>query len=300
MRRKVALVLVWVPILACLAAALEVGKSGDAGKESSLEMTKATSEPQVVVLMRSAPLAAETEGGMPADLLRIIDEPALARTQIERAALLYRRWALRRPLDAGQSALANGSLFGSTAPLEAVFEEWLATEPEAAMAWAAAGMASPGKGERLEGAFGEALAKKPVETRALWAARFPNDPYLAAGVASEWVRRDAAAAVEWLSEISPGRGKREGLRVLVEAWMEDDPAGAGAFVARMEPGYLKEVAVSAVAEVSPGGVALETEGEGALEAAAVAESGVEDADWLVRRNGNAASPRTLKRKPAGD
>lgn len=296
MGRKVALVLVWTPIMACLAVAAGVGKSRDAGRGKVVGKARVAPAARVVALMRSAPLAAETEGGMPIDLLRLIDDPVLARAQPERASLLYRRWALRSPLAAGQSALANGLLFGSEAPLEAVFEEWLATDPEAAMAWAVGGMAIPGKAERLEGAFAEALARKPVETRALWAARFPDDPYLTADVASEWVRHDAVSAVDWLRAMPPGAGKSGGLRALVGAWMEEDPASVGAFVATMEPGHLRDMAVATVAEVSPGGVALES--ESAPVARNVEES--EDKNWLVQKAGKAESPRTLRRKPAGD
>jgi hypothetical protein len=294
--RMVTQVLVWVPILACVGASLRMGQSKGAGGQRPAEKVKEPTEMGMVAVMRSAPLAAETEGGMPTDLMRIIEEPVLARAQTERVALLYRRWAHRNPLGAGQSALASWRLFDSAMPLEAVLEEWLALDPDAAMVWVVGESGNPGKGERVEKAFGEALAGQPVATRALWAGRFPDDPALAANVAAEWVRQDPDAASEWLGAMSPGEGKLEGLRAFIATWMEDDPAGAGAFVVAMEPGRLREMALATVAEISPGGLALEptTGGVDASKEAPVNEGGV---DWLVRREGREESPRTLKRKP---
>ncbi len=298
-KRIVTHVLVWVPILACLSASLKMGQTENRGDEQPSEEEEMPTEKEVLVLMRSAPMAAETEGGMPVDLLRIIEEPVVARAQSERAELLYRRWAGRNPRDAGQSALVNWRLFDSVKPLEAVLEQWLDKDPDAAMNWVMEEIGSPGKGERLEMAFGEVLAVKPVETRSRWATRFPDEPALAANVAAEWARQDPAAAVEWLSSMRAGEGKREGLRALVATWMDWDPARAGAFVVAMAPGRLREMALATVAEVSPGGLALEP-------ATAVEETGPRipgdpvEGDWLVRREGREESPRTIRRKPGAD
>jgi len=298
LKRMVTLALVSVPVVACLAAALRMGSPPRPEKGESTAKINGRNAQTVVAVMRSAPLASEEEGGMPVDLLRYLDDPTSARAQTERVGLLYRRWTIRNALAAATSALANERLFDSTEPLRAVLEEWLTLEPAAAMGWVQAGSPNPGLVEWQGEAFAPALASMPVETRALWASRLPDDGGLVAKVAAEWVRTDAVAAVEWLAALAPGEGKREGLRALVAAWMDEDPAAAGGFVATLGPGTFRDLAVATVAETSPGGVAVEGETAEPGPYRATAAEAEKGSDWLVRSAGQGAAPKTLKRKPA--
>lgn len=294
MKRLVSHVVVWTPIIVCIGVVMRVGVPAPAGmvgmNGAAWEEARDADRP-VTAIVRSAPQAAEAEGGMPVGLVRLIDDPPLARGQIERVALLYRRWSLKGPSAAARSALAEARLLDSDLPLRVVLEEWLATDPESAMAWATDMRSKPGDGFRVDEAIRLAVAECPVETRAAWAASIPDDPGPVARVAAEWVIDDPDAAVAWLAKLRPGLAKSEGLRALVGAWMRNDSIAAGGFVATLPAGRHREIALAAaVASVGEGGVA-------AVHAAPVPEdSGAEE--WLVGREAKAETPRVIRRLPA--
>lgn len=84
-----------------------------------------------------------------------------------------------------------------------------------------------------------AAAEVDPKAAAAFAERHYQGPFghaLIDRVGRIWVKRDPAAAMQWLSTLEPGKTRDKGVRESFLRWVRDDPEAAGAWLQRTERG----------------------------------------------------------------
>jgi hypothetical protein len=155
------------------------------------------------------------------------------------------KWAEQNPLAAAKSVMENTSSYACTEALDQIGKVWAATDPAGALAYA----------DELRGLPGSRLASATVRE---WAKRDLNGVIscvtsqtdsltktrLALPLMEAWARSDPQAALQWTQENLKGEARAASAASIVRTMAEKDIQSASAFIGGLEPGGVKNRAVS--------------------------------------------------------
>ncbi len=155
------------------------------------------------------------------------------------------KWAGENPLAAARSVMENTNSYVRTEALDRIGKVWAATDPAAALACS----------DELRGLPGARLA---VATIKEWAKRDLNSVIsyvtsqtdsltkarLGLPLMETWARSDPQAALQWAQENLKGEARASSAAAIVRSMAEKDIQSASAFIGGLEPGGVKNQAVS--------------------------------------------------------
>jgi hypothetical protein len=164
-----------------------------------------------------------------------IQEIADELVQAEAARHLLPRLLKTHPAAAAHLVISLSAEQGRGELLGQVMTIWAQNDWEAALAW---GRKLPGERVKEESLIHLSYRWQEIDPRG--AAAFAenlqgNTAQLLTTIASEWVKREPAAASAWALELPPGESRNKVLPSLLAAWSQSSPKDAAEFVASLPP-----------------------------------------------------------------
>ncbi len=230
--------------------AVEMGLDKPQGKQLAIkavnEMARTNPAKALRDLLQTGPSALRSEFVLPiADALMVRDPEAAFRLYLaepsllaDRLASILSRWAHTSPAQATKASLGLSNPTHRAQALQVALSRWLETDESAALGWTRSLPPGPDRETCLNHAANFFHQTQPRRALAIHRETHPRSPTLLTAIAAMLAETNYAEAATIMLESAetgePGALRGEWQRIIVP-WLDSDPSGATAFLAKLEP-----------------------------------------------------------------